>query len=96
MDDDLVRARRYRDRAAHLREIASEEKNPVVQRELLALADEYDRLCAELLRRRKRQMGRSGLTRCSTSRQSSDKHLDNRSFWRATMLPRECRHTEHH
>jgi hypothetical protein len=49
MKDPLVRAQHYRDQAAKLRAMAEAEDSPISRKSLLTLADQYDRLCNEML-----------------------------------------------
>jgi len=49
MQDPLERAQHYRDQAAKLRAMAAEESDPKIRKDLLALADQYDRLCKAML-----------------------------------------------
>ena len=44
MDEDALKAKRYRDRAAGLRRIADDMPRGNMQRIVLSLANEYDRL----------------------------------------------------
>lgn len=46
----IVRAKHYRDQGARLRAMAEEEVDEKSRRDLLALADQYDRLSRELMR----------------------------------------------
>ena len=48
MDDPLIRAKCYRERAASLREMAGLDDNPKTQKELLAIAEQYDALYEKL------------------------------------------------
>ena len=45
-----MRAQRYRDLGARLRAMAEEEADETSRKELLTLADQYDRLSRELMR----------------------------------------------
>jgi hypothetical protein len=51
MEDYLSKAQRYRDRAAQLRQLASSDLREETRTAMVSLAETYDRLCLELVRK---------------------------------------------
>ena len=47
MQDNVTKANRYRDQAAHLRSLAAQDDNPETREALLSVARTYDRLSAK-------------------------------------------------
>lgn len=49
MEDALLKAQHYRDRAAHLRSLAAKDENPNTHKALLQMAESCDRLYQKYL-----------------------------------------------
>jgi hypothetical protein len=52
---ELIRSQRYHDQAASLRDMAAKEESPRTKEKLLAIAEEYESLCTEVVDRRLRK-----------------------------------------